>query len=107
MLEWIGLSRTAAVWIAIVSTGMLIAALVVTVLGSGCASSQPVEGEPLVVFANWRGEDADAFRSTLERFEQDTGIEGQHNRVRADEAVDLKLVPAIFQVEYFIGKPFH
>ena len=32
MLEWIGLSRTAAVWIAIVSTGMLIAALVVVPL---------------------------------------------------------------------------
>ncbi len=29
MLEWIGLSKSAAVWIAIVSTGMLIAALVV------------------------------------------------------------------------------
>jgi len=28
MLEWIGLSRTAAVWIAVVSTGMLIAALI-------------------------------------------------------------------------------
>jgi hypothetical protein len=28
MLEWIGLSQTAAVWIAIVSTGMLIAALI-------------------------------------------------------------------------------
>lgn len=28
MLEWIGLSRTAAVWIAIASTGMLIAALI-------------------------------------------------------------------------------
>jgi alpha-glucoside transport system substrate-binding protein len=83
---------------------VLIAALVVTVLGSGCASSQPVEGEPLVVFANWRGEDADAFRSTLERFEQDTGIEVRYTgsasfataireRVEEGDPPDVALFP--------------
>jgi alpha-glucoside transport system substrate-binding protein len=55
--------------------GWLIVMLLIAAVGSGCASSSPTPGDPVAVFGNWRGADADAFRSVLSRFTEETGID--------------------------------
>jgi len=82
----------------------LVVVLLIAGFGSGCASSQPTESEPVVVFGNWRGADADAFRSTLARFEEETGIEVRYTgsasfataireRVEEGDPPDIALFP--------------
>ncbi len=82
----------------------LTVALLIAGIGSGCASHPPAEGEPVVVFANWRGADAEAFRSTLARFEEKTGIDVRYTgsasfataireRVEEGDPPDIALFP--------------
>jgi alpha-glucoside transport system substrate-binding protein len=51
----------------------LVVAAALALLASACSTASS-QSETLTVFGTWRGEQADAFRGVLDRFERDTGI---------------------------------
>jgi alpha-glucoside transport system substrate-binding protein len=89
--------------------------LVVALLMAACVEVEvgdPVDGPSLEVFTNYRGADADAFRTVLDDFAASTGIRVRHvgtaefaprirERVAEGDLPDLALVPQPSLIEQF------